>query len=137
MGHNTAEPVHILLVEDNPGDVRLTVEILKEAKVLNALDVAEDGVEALSYLKRKGRFADKPDPDLILLDLNLPKKDGRELLADIKQDPSLRRLPAVILTSSNAEADIIKTYDLQANCYIAKPINLDQFMEVVKSIEHF
>ncbi|MFA6002065.1 MAG: response regulator [Thermoleophilia bacterium] len=137
MEHNTIEPVHILLVEDNPGDVRLTVEILKEAKVLNALDVAEDGVEALSFLKREGRFADKPAPDLILLDLNLPRKDGRELLADIKQDPSLRHIPVVILTSSDAEADIIKTYDLHANCYITKPINLDQFMEVVKSIEHF
>ncbi|MBI5870788.1 MAG: response regulator [Actinobacteria bacterium] len=137
MEHSKVEPVHILLVEDNPGDVRLTVEILKEAKVLNALDVAEDGVEALSYLRREGQFADKPVPDLVLLDLNLPKKDGRELLAEIKKDETLGRIPVVILTSSDAEADIIKTYDLHANCYITKPINLDQFMEVVKSIEHF
>ena len=137
MESSKGEAVHILLVEDNPGDVRLTVEILKEAKVLNALDVAEDGVEALSYLRRKNGFEDKRRPDLVLLDLNLPKKDGRDLLAEIKKDPDLRRIPVVILTSSDAEADVIKTYDLHANCYITKPINLDQFMEVVKSIEHF
>lgn len=137
MESSKGEAVHILLVEDNPGDVRLTVEILKEAKVLNALDVAEDGVEALSYLRRENGFEDKRKPDLVLLDLNLPKKDGRDLLAEIKKDPDLRRIPVVILTSSDAEADVIKTYDLHANCYITKPINLDQFMEVVKSIEHF
>lgn len=137
MESSTAEPVQILLVEDNPGDVRLTVEILKEAKVLNALEVVEDGVEALAYLRREGGFEDKRLPDLILLDLNLPKIDGRDLLAEIKMDSDLERIPVVILTSSDAEADVIKTYDLHANCYITKPIDLDQFMGVVKSIDHF
>jgi CheY-like chemotaxis protein len=130
-------PVEILLVEDNPGDVRLTVEILNDAKVLNVLNVAEDGVEALAYLHKEGRYADKTRPDLILLDLNLPRKDGREVLAEIKEDPELRSIPVVILTTSMEERDIIKTYDLHANCYITKPINLDQFIEVVKAIENF
>jgi CheY-like chemotaxis protein len=130
-------PVEILLVEDNPGDVRLTIEALKEGKVQNNLHVAADGVEALAFLRRQDEHADAPRPDLILLDLNLPRKDGRELLAEIKEDPHLRRIPVVILTTSKAEEDILKTYDLHANCYITKPVDLDQFITVVKSIEDF
>jgi chemotaxis family two-component system response regulator Rcp1 len=131
------KPVEILIVEDNPGDVRLTQEGLKEGKVLNNLHVAEDGEEAMAFLRREGKYADAPRPDLILLDLNLPGKDGREVLAEIKADKDLRRIPVVVLTVSKAEEDILKTYDLNANCYITKPINLDQFIKVVKSIEEF
>jgi chemotaxis family two-component system response regulator Rcp1 len=130
-------PVEILLVEDNPGDVRLTQEALKESKVTNNLSVAEDGVEALAFLKREGKYADAPHPDLLLLDLNLPKKDGRELLEEIKADENLRRIPVVVLTTSKAEEDILRMYDQHANCYITKPIDFDQFIEVVKSIEDF
>jgi chemotaxis family two-component system response regulator Rcp1 len=130
-------PIEILLVEDNPGDVRLTVEALKEAKVRNNLHVAEDGVEALALLRQEGKYTDAPRPDLILLDLNLPKKDGREVLAEIKEDPNLKRIPVVVLTVSQAEEDILKTYDLHANCYISKPVDLDRFLTVVKSIEDF
>jgi chemotaxis family two-component system response regulator Rcp1 len=130
-------PVEILLVEDNPGDVRLTQEALKESKVTNNLSVAEDGVEALAFLKREGKYADAPRPDLLLLDLNLPKKDGRELLEEIKADENLRRIPVVVLTTSKAEEDILRMYDQHANCYITKPIDFDQFIEVVKSIEDF
>jgi len=129
--------VEILLVEDNPGDVRLTVEALKEGKVHNRMSVAQDGVEALAFLRREGKHASSPRPDLILLDLNLPRKDGREVLAEIKADPSLRRIPVVILTTSRAEEDILKTYDLHANCYITKPVDLDQFLSVIRSIEDF
>ncbi len=129
--------VEILLVEDNPGDVRLTREALKETKVLNRLNVVSDGIEAMAYLRKEDGFADAVAPDLILLDLNLPRKDGREVLEDIKSDPALRHIPVVILTVSQAEQDIMKTYDLHANCYITKPINLDQFVEVVKAIEDF
>jgi chemotaxis family two-component system response regulator Rcp1 len=129
--------IGILLVEDNPGDVRLTIEALNEAKVSNKLAVVADGVEALAYLNRQGRYEHAPRPDLILLDLNLPKMDGREVLAEIKNDPNLRRIPVVILTSSKAETDILKAYDLHANCYVTKPVDLDQFMEVVKSIDSF
>ncbi len=131
------KPVEILLVEDNPGDVKLTIEALKEAKVINTLHVAVDGVEALAFLRREGRFADRPRPDLIFLDLNLPRKDGREVLSEIKQDPSLRRIPVVVLTTSQAEQDILRSYDLHANCYITKPVDLDQFIEVVKTVEGF
>ena len=130
-------PVEILLVEDNPGDVRLTQEALKESKVTNNLSVAEDGVEALAFLKREGKYADAPRPDLLLLDLNLPKKDGRELLEEIKVDDNLKRIPVVVLTTSKAEEDIIRMYDQHANCYITKPIDFDQFIEVIKSIEDF
>ncbi len=130
-------PVEILLVEDNPGDVRLTQEALKESKVTNNLSVAEDGVEALAFLKREGKYADAPRPDLLLLDLNLPKKDGRELLEEIKADENLRRIPVVVLTTSKAEEDILRMYNQHANCYITKPIDFDQFIEVVKSIEDF
>lgn len=131
------KPVEILLVEDNPGDVRLTVEALKDGKLRNSLKVVTDGVEALALLRRRGQYADAARPDLILLDLNLPRMDGREVLAQIKQDPNLRRIPVVVLTSSQAEQDIIRSYDLQANCYITKPVDLYQFATVVKSIEDF
>jgi chemotaxis family two-component system response regulator Rcp1 len=130
-------PVEILLVEDNPGDVRLTIEALKDAKVRNNLHVAKDGVEAMAFLRQEGEYADVPRPDVILLDLNLPKKDGREVLAEIKADPDLKRIPVVVLTVSQAEEDILKTYNLHANCYITKPVDLDQFLTVVKSIEDF
>ncbi|HEU4340293.1 MAG TPA: response regulator [Candidatus Binatia bacterium] len=129
--------IQVLLVEDNPGDVRLTMEALKEGKLLNQVAVVGDGVEALSFLRREGKYLRAPQPDLILLDLNLPKKDGREVLAEIKTDPTLRRIPVVVLTTSSAEEDILKTYDLHANCYITKPVDLEQFMRVVKSIEQF
>jgi CheY-like chemotaxis protein len=132
-----SQPIEVLLVEDNPGDVRLTREALKEGKVHNHLSVAADGVEALAFLRRQGRYADAPRPDLILLDLNLPKKDGREVLEEIKSDPALRTIPVVILTTSEAERDIARAYDLHANCYITKPVDLDQFITVVKSIEDF
>jgi chemotaxis family two-component system response regulator Rcp1 len=130
-------PVEILLVEDNPGDVRLTQEALKESKVTNNLSVAEDGVEALAFLKQEGQYANAPRPDLLLLDLNLPKKDGRELLEEIKADDNLKRIPVVVLTTSKAEEDILRMYDQHANCYITKPIDFDQFIDVVKSIEDF
>src|SRR3954454_15930937 len=130
-------PIEILLVEDNPGDVRLTIEALKEAKVRNRLSVAKDGVEALAFLRREGSYAQAVRPDLILLDLNLPRKDGREVLAEIKGDASLRSIPVVILTTSRADQDILQSYELHANCYITKPVDLDQFITVVKSIESF
>jgi two-component system, chemotaxis family, response regulator Rcp1 len=126
-------PIEILLVEDNPGDVRLTIEALRESKVRNNLRVAPDGVVALERLRQP----DSPRPDLILLDLNLPKKDGREVLAEIKADPALKTIPVVILTTSRAEQDVLKSYQLQANCYITKPVDLEQFITVVKSIEDF
>ena len=129
--------VKILLVEDNPGDVRLTQEALKESKMLNELYVTEDGVEALDFLNREGKYSEAPHPDLILLDLNLPRKDGRELLEEIKADEKLRRIPVVVLTTSKAQEDIYRMYEQHANCYITKPIDLDQFIEVVKSIDNF
>jgi CheY-like chemotaxis protein len=125
--------IEILLVEDNPGDVRLTIEGLKEGKVRNKLQLARDGVEAMEYLHDPANRR----PDLILLDLNLPRKDGREVLAEIKSDPRLRTIPVVVLTTSRAEQDILRSYELQANCYITKPVDLEQFMMVVKSIEDF
>jgi two-component system, chemotaxis family, response regulator Rcp1 len=130
-------PIEILLVEDNPGDVRLTREALKDAKIVNNVTVARDGVEALAIVRKEGVFAGAPTPDLILLDLNLPKVDGMEVLARIKGSDILRRIPILILTSSKAEADIAKTYDLHANCFITKPIDLVQFIDVVRSIEKF
>jgi len=130
-------PVEILLVEDNPGDIRLTKEAMKEAKIINNLNVVEDGVEALAYLRKKGKFKGANRPDLILLDLNLPKKNGREVLAEIKQDINLKQIPVVILTVSRAEEDVLKTYELHANCFITKPVDMDQFIKVVKSIEDF
>ena len=130
-------PIEILLVEDNPGDVRLTQEALKEDKVHNNLHVVGDGMEALAWLRREGRFADTPRPDIILLDLNLPRKDGREVLSDIKTDVELRRIPVVVLTTSRAEEDVLKAYDFNANCYITKPVDLEQFIKVVQSIKEF
>jgi len=131
------KPVEILLVEDNPGDVRLAQEAFKESKVRNNIYIAGDGVEAMEFLRKQGIYARAPRPDLILLDLNLPRKDGREVLAEVKQDPNLRRIPVVILTVSKAEEDVLKSYDLHANCYITKPIDLEQFLKVVKSVEDF
>lgn len=129
--------VKILLVEDNPGDVRLIEEALREGRVRANLRVVEDGVEALAFLRRQGRYARAARPDLILLDLSLPKKNGREVLADIKNDPYLRRIPVVVLTTSEAEQDVIESYDLHANCYITKPMDLAQFIKVVQTIEDF
>lgn len=130
-------PIEILLVEDNPGDVRLTIEALKEGKVANKINVAMDGLEAMAFLQRKGKYENAPTPDLILLDLNLPKKNGREVLAEIKMDSKLKHIPVVVLTTSQAEKDIIMTYNMHANCYITKPVDFDQFINVVKSIENF
>jgi len=129
--------IEILLVEDSPGDVRLTIEALRDGRVPNHLNVARDGVEALDFLHHRGQFTDVPMPDLILLDLNLPRKDGREVLAEIKADPSLKRIPVVVLTTSSAEQDVLRSYDLHANCYITKPVDLDQFIRVVRTIEDF
>lgn len=129
--------IEILLVEDNPGDARLTLEAFKEGKVSNRLTVMKDGVEALAYLHRQGPYANAQQPDLILLDLNLPKKDGREVLAVIKTDERLKQIPVVVLTSSAAEQDIARAYSHHANCYITKPVNLDQFLRAVQSIESF
>lgn len=129
--------VDILLVEDNPGDVRLAQEALKESKVRNKLFIVEDGVEAMSFLHQQGKYKSAPRPDLILLDLNLPKKSGREVLAEVKTDENLKRIPVVVLTVSKAEEDIIKCYDHHANCYITKPLDFNQFIEVTKSIEDF
>jgi len=133
---NTKE-VDILLVEDSPGDVRLTREALAEGKLKNRLHVAEDGEQALAFLRRDGGYAEAPRPDLILLDLNLPRVDGREVLAQIKSDHDLKRIPVVVLTTSSADEDVLRVYDLAANCYITKPVDLDQFMRVVRSIEEF
>ncbi|MHC4852836.1 MAG: response regulator [Planctomycetota bacterium] len=129
--------VEILLVEDNPGDVRLTQEALKDSKLVNKLHVVGDGDEALAFLRKQNEHANAPRPDLIVLDLNLPKKSGREVLAEIKEDPDLRRIPVVVLTISTSEGDVLETYDLHANCFITKPIGLEQFVEVVRSIEDF
>ena len=137
MSNGIGRPVEILLVEDNPGDVRLTEEALKEGKVINNIHLAKDGVEAMFFLKRGGKYANAARPDIILLDLNLPKKDGREVLIEIKEDEELRRIPVVVLTTSRSEEDIIRTYDYHANCYITKPVDFDQFINVVKSIEDF
>jgi CheY-like chemotaxis protein len=132
-----AVPIDILLVEDNPGDVRLTRESLAEARVGNRLAVAIDGVEAMRYLRREGEYADAARPDLILLDLNLPKKSGIEVLGEIKADAALRRIPVIILTSSKAEEDIVRTYDLHANAYVTKPVDLTQFLTAIRAIEDF
>lgn len=132
-----SEPIEILLVEDNPGDARLAFEALKESKVHNNLHHVVDGVEAMRFLRREGEYADAALPDLILLDLNLPRKDGREVLAEVKADPEFKLIPVVILTTSAAERDLLKSYDLHANAYVVKPIDLNQFIEVVQSIEIF
>jgi CheY-like chemotaxis protein len=130
-------PIEILLVEDSPADVRLTREALKEAKVLNNVHVATDGVEALDFLHQRGKHVGAPAPDLILLDLNLPKKDGREVLEDVKKSERLRRIPVVVLTTSQSEKDVLESYQLNANAYVSKPVDLERFLDVVKSIEGF
>jgi CheY-like chemotaxis protein len=130
-------PINILLAEDNPGDVRLTREAFKEGKIKNNLYVVGDGLEAMSFLRQEGAYHDVPIPDLILLDLNMPKMDGREVLEAVKTDPKLKQIPVIILTTSDAEIDILRSYELHANCYISKPVDLDKFIEVVKQIEEF
>jgi two-component system, chemotaxis family, response regulator Rcp1 len=129
--------IDILVVEDNPGDARLIKEVLKSNKIYNSLYIAEDGVEAIDFLNKKGKFIDAPRPDLIFLDLNLPRKDGREVLAEIKGDERFKQIPVVIMTMSQSDEDILKSYQLHANCYVTKPIDLDQFVKVVESIEDF
>jgi CheY-like chemotaxis protein len=131
------QPIEILLVEDNLGDIRLTQEALKDSKLRNNLSVVQDGVDALAFLRQQGRFAGAPRPDIILLDLNLPRKDGREVLAEIKEDEELKRIPVVVLTTSSDERDIYISYNLHANCYISKPVDLNRFVEIVKAIEGF
>lgn len=129
--------IEILLVEDSPSDTDLTLEALKESKIANHLSMVEDGVQALKFLRRQNGFSEAPRPDLILLDLNLPGKDGREVLAELKADPDLKTIPVVVLTMSRAEADIFRAYELQANCYITKPLDFVQFLDVIRTIEHF
>jgi chemotaxis family two-component system response regulator Rcp1 len=129
--------IEILLIEDSPADILLTREAFEETRILNTLHVAEDGVQAMDFLRKRGTYASAPRPDLILLDLNLPRKNGREVLAEIKADPDLRKIPIVVLTTSNAEEDILKAYDLNANCYVVKPVGFDNFMEAMQSIRHF
>jgi two-component system, chemotaxis family, response regulator Rcp1 len=136
-GPAAGRPIEILMVEDNPGDVRLTMEALRESKVRNNLHVAADGVEAMAVLRREGQHAGAVRPDLILLDLNLPRMDGREVLSAIKSDAKLKTIPVVVLTTSRAEQDVLRSYELQANCYITKPVDLEQFLTVVRSIEDF
>jgi two-component system, chemotaxis family, response regulator Rcp1 len=130
-------PVRILVVDDDPVDVRLMLEALRESKVLAIMDTVNDGMEAMAYLRREGQYSRAIRPDLVLLDLNMPKKDGREVLGEIKADPDLRRIPVVILTTSNADRDIIQTYDMGANAYVVKPVDLDQLVTIVKKIEDF
>lgn len=138
MNSQVAErPMEILLVDDNPGDVRLTAEALKDGEVENRLHTAKDGMEAIAFLRRKGRYTDAPRPDLILLDLNMPRMNGRQVLAEIKEDSALKHIPVVILTGSREMDDVVKTYDLHANCYVTKPIDFEQFTMMVKSITDF
>jgi chemotaxis family two-component system response regulator Rcp1 len=137
MSENVGRPIEILLVEDSPSDTELTLEALREAKMRNHLSSVEDGVQALEFLRRQGKFAQAPRPDLIMLDLNLPRKDGREVLAEIKADLSLQAIPVVVLTTSRAEQDVLRAYNLHANCYITKPVDFEQFLEVIRSIESF
>ena len=137
MDNPSGKAIDILLVEDSPGDIRLAQEALKESKIRNKLFVVEDGVEAMAFLRRQGKYAEVPRPDLILLDLNLPRKSGREVLSEIKNDEDLKRIPVVVLTVSRDEEDILKSYDNHANCYITKPLDFSQFMEITKSIEQF
>ncbi|HEX6492842.1 MAG TPA: response regulator [Candidatus Dormibacteraeota bacterium] len=132
-----AREVNILLVEDNPGDVRLTLEALRDGRIANQLHVVNDGEDALAFARREGEHFDAPRPDLILLDLNLPKKDGREVLEELKNDPELHRIPVIVLTTSSAESDVLRSYDLHANCFISKPIGYDDFIAAVRSIENF
>lgn len=133
----TVHLMQILLVEDNAADVRLTKEALKDAKILNDLHVARDGVEAMDFLLRRAGYEDVPRPDIVILDLNLPRKDGKEVLAELKSDPALRTIPVAVLTTSEAEADVLDSYDLGANCFLTKPVDLDQFLKVVQAVEEF
>ena len=137
MNRGEGRPIEILLVEDSPSDTELTMEALRDFKVRNHVSTVEDGVVALEFLRRQGDYAQAPRPDLIMLDLNLPRKDGREVLAEIKADPDLKSIPVVVLTTSRADQDIIRAYQLNANCYITKPVDFNQFLEVVRSIESF
>lgn len=137
MIHHPGKPIEILLVEDSPSDADLTIETLNDAKVLNNLHVVEDGVEALAYLRRVGDYIDAPRPDLVLLDLNLPKKNGREVLSEIKSDPNLQSIPVVVLTTSESDEDILKSYQLHANCYVTKPVGLEEFIHLIRLIESF
>ena len=137
MNEAEGRPIEILLVEDSPSDTELTIEALREAKMRNHLSIVEDGVQAMEFLRRQGRFANAPRPDLIMLDLNLPRKDGRQVLGEIKADDQLKSIPVVVLTTSRAEQDVLRAYDLHANCYISKPVDFEQFLEVVRSIETF
>jgi chemotaxis family two-component system response regulator Rcp1 len=132
-----SRPIEILLVEDNPGDVRLMMETLREGKIRNRISVAEDGVEALAFLRHEGKYGSVPRPDLILLDLSLPRKNGQEVLAEIKQDAELKRIPVCVITSSAAEKDILQAYENYVNCYLTKPVDLEQFIAVVRSVEDF
>jgi CheY-like chemotaxis protein len=137
MPEEQSEAIEVLLVEDDPGDVLMTREAFEEHKLRNNLHVVSDGVEALSFLRQEGEYADVPQPDLVLLDLNLPRKDGREVLAEIKADPLLRRTPVVVLTTSEAEEDVLRSYDLHANAYVAKPVDFERFIDVVRRIDSF
>jgi len=134
---NEGNPIEILLAEDNPGDVRLTEKALDHGNIINNLHVVENGVEAIKFLRQEGEYADVPRPDLILLDLNMPKKDGREVMEDMEVDPELRRIPVVVLTSSEAEEDVVRSYELNANAYLTKPVDFDGFVDIVKRIEDF
>ncbi|MCP5157945.1 MAG: response regulator [Gammaproteobacteria bacterium] len=135
--YHAIRPIDILLVEDNPADARLTCEVLKDGKIANHIHIVDDGIKALAFLRRQAPYADAPVPDIILLDLNMPRMDGRAVLAEIKADPVLKVLPVVILTTSQADEDILRSYELQANCYITKPVDLDQLIKVVSTIEEF
>ena len=137
MNLENARPIEILLVEDDPGDVVIAQEALEQSKLVNNLHVASNGDEALAFLRREGDYADSPKPDLVLLDLNLPRRDGREVLAEVKSDPDLRRIPVVILTTSQAEEDIVRSYDLHANAYVTKPVDFAQFVNVVRQVDEF
>ena len=137
MHDDQSEAIEVLLVEDDPGDVLMTREAFEQHKLRNTLHVVSDGVEALSFLRQEGDYADVPRPDLVLLDLNLPRMDGREVLAEIKADPQLRRTPVVVLTTSEAEEDVLRSYDLHANAYVAKPVDFDRFIDVVRRIDSF
>lgn len=137
MNKTKARPIEILLVEDSPSDTELTIEAIKDFKVSNHVSVVEDGVQALQFLRRQGAYAEAPRPDLIMLDLNLPRKDGREVLADIKGDEHLKAIPIVVLTTSRAERDILHAYQLNANCYITKPVDFNQFLDVIRTVESF
>jgi chemotaxis family two-component system response regulator Rcp1 len=137
MNLSQSKPIEILLVEDSPSDAALTIEALKAGKIANRLSHVEDGVDAMDFLRRRGKYADAERPDLIMLDLNLPRMDGRDVLAEIKNDPDLKIIPIIVLTTSRSDKDILKSYQLNANCYITKPVDFDHFIEVVKSIENF